>query len=144
VKYIIPLIFGTITLLSCIEEFRGINDKHAQLIKEELSIFIDTVQGITLCQAWIPGKEGEPVIYFINNPEAVDSSVPQENLIFTGENLLKIVCPSGFTPSVIDDTIRISYKLIDYIEYQTCRNNNKPGQCVTLYLSGPLGQVTFH
>lgn len=144
VKYLFPVIFGTLSLLSCTEEFRGTNDKHTQAIKEELSLFIDTVKGITTCQVWIPGKEGEPIIYFIVEVENEAPSIGKKSLVFAGEKALKIICLNDFIPPKIDDTVRIPYRLIDYIEYQTSNVNRYLGQEMTLYLSGPTGQNINH
>ncbi len=143
-KYIFPVVIGAISLLACIEEFRGVHEKHAQVIKEELTIFIDTVKAITLCQAWIPGKEGEPDIYFIIGAETEDSSTEKRDLVIAGEKELKIYCPDGFTPPGTDDTIRIPYLLIDYIDYQSYKYVSYLGQGMTLYLSEALGQNMLH
>jgi hypothetical protein len=144
VKYIFPVVIGAITLLACIEEFRGVHEKHALVIKEELSLFIDTVKGITLCQAWIPGKEGEPIIYFINGIDGEETSAEKMDLIVAGEKELKIVCHNHYMPIQIDDTLRIPYRLIDYVEYQSCNHSHYVGQDITLFLSSPIGQHMIH
>lgn len=144
VKYIFPVVCGAITLLACNVEYRSGDEKHAQAIKEELAIFIDTVKGITLCQAWIPGKEGEPIIYFYHGVGSEDTTMFQRQLIIAGEKVLKIICSDDDTPPVIGDTMRIPYMQIDYIDYQACKHSSYLGQGMTLYLGSTTGQNMIH
>lgn len=143
-RYLIPVVFGSITLFTCNTGYREIREKHALVIKKELSEYMDTVQDFTRCLVWIPGKEGEPDIYLLHCSDAGDPSSEKRDLIVAGEKELKVICFDDLIRPEIDDTVRIPYTVIDYIEYQSRNYSDDPGQGITLYLSSHIGPDLMH
>lgn len=116
-----------------------VNRELEYVIREELSTFLDTVKAVTMCQVWIPGREGEPYVYFIKDEFEYTIQSKLDSVI-AGENVLKI---NSFTNNVLftnEATLIIPYILIDYIEFQPYGSNEYIGSDITLYLSGLPGQ----